>query len=270
MSSQPKQRLLVDIESATIDVILDPGPGTPVVLLPSSLRDSEDFDELARLIALHGHGVIRPQPRGMGASSPPPDGMTLATLAGDVAAVLGKLGAGPAIVVGHAYGHWVARVLDHLYPEKVVGVVVLAAAAREFPAGTAERLAVASDTTRTPSERLAALQACMFAPGNDASVWLSGWYPQWRDAYRQASVWPPKDKWYGTTHAPLLDVQGEQDVWRPPHTRQALPDLLGPMASVVLVPHAGHAMVPEQPEAVAQAILNWVQAQGLNQHPSRL
>lgn len=260
-----RQRVLVPVGDAQVDVIAE-GRGPLVVLLPSSLRDSLDFDPLAERLAAGGCRVLRPQPRGMGRSSPPSDGMTLATLAGDVAGVVAAFDQGPAVVVGHAYGHWVARVTDHLYPERVAGVVVLAAAARDFPHGVAEQLAVASDTERTEAERLAALQVCMFAPGNDASVWLSGWHPQWRTAYRQASAWPPQDQWYGTTNAPLLDVQGDQDVWRPPHTRQALTAVLGHKAHAVLVPNAGHAMVPEQPEAVAQTVLGWMRTHGLWAH----
>lgn len=252
-----RQRVLIPVGNAVMDVMTE-GQGPLLVLLPSSLRDSLDFDPLAERLAEGGYRVLRPQPRGMGRSTPPSKGMTLATLATDVAAVVKAFEQGPAVVVGHAYGHWVARVTDHLFPQLVSGVVLLAAAAREFPPGVSEQLAIASDITRTDVERLLALQACMFAPGNDASVWLKGWYPQWRAAYRQASAWPPHEQWYGSTHAPLLDVQGEQDVWRPAHTRKVLTDLLGYRAQAVLVPRAGHAMVPEQPEAVAMAVLSWL------------
>lgn len=252
-----RERVLIPLEDAVIDVVAE-GLGPMVVLLPSSLRDSLDFDPLAERLAAAGYRVLRPQPRGMGRSTPPTAGMTLATLATDVVGVVKAFGQGPAVVVGHAYGHWVARVTDHLYPQHVSGVVLLAAAAREFPPEVSSQLAIASDTTLADVERLAALQACMFAPGNDASTWLTGWHPQWRAAYRQASAWPPQEQWYCSTNAHLLDVQGEQDVWRPPHTRHVLTDLLGDRAQAVLVPHAGHALVPEQPQAVAGAVLLWI------------
>jgi pimeloyl-ACP methyl ester carboxylesterase len=257
LRDRDRERVLVPVGGASIDVVVE-GVGPAIVLLPSSLRDSLDFDPLAERLAAGGHRVLRPQPRGMGRSSPPPPDMTLATLAADVAGVIGALGDGPAVVVGHAYGHWVARVTDHLYPDRVAGVVVLAAAAQVFPNGVAEQLAIASDTNRPNAERLTALQACMFAPGNDASVWLTGWYPQWRTAYRQASQSPARALWYGHTHAPLLDLQGAEDVWRPPPTKGELTGLLGSKAVARLVPRAGHAMVPEQPEAVAGEVLAWV------------
>jgi len=173
VTAADRRRELLRTEAAQLDVIVE-GCGATIVLLPSSLRDSEDFDELAALLATGGLQVLRPQPRGMGASSPPPAGMTLATLAGDVAAVIQHFADGPAVVAGHAYGHWVARVTDALHPRWVRGVAVLAAAAREFPAGMAEALAVASDPARAEEERLAALRTCMFAPGHDPRPWLHG------------------------------------------------------------------------------------------------
>ena len=255
-----RQRQLLPIRDANgpahIDVIVE-GAGAPLVLLPSSLRDSEDFDVLAELLAEAGFRVLRPQPRGMGRSSPPPDGMTLETLADDVASVITELSAAPSIVVGHAYGHWVARLTDQRHPQLVRGVVVLGAAAREFPPGMAEALAIASDPSRDEQERLSALRTCMFAPGNDPRTWLEGWHPQWRMAYRQASQHPPREQWYRKGHAPLLDLQGSCDPWRPASTRRELADALGTKVTVQEIANASHALVPEQPRAVAAAIAAW-------------
>lgn len=260
-----RRRELLQLGDVQIDVIVEgagegagEAAGAALVLLPSSLRDSEDFDELAALLAAEGFRVLRPQPRGMGRSSPPPAGMTLDTLADDVAGVLAALASGPAIVVGHAYGHWVARLTDLRHPRQVRGVVVLGAAARQFPPGMAEALAVASDPARSDDERLAALRLCMFAPGNDPRPWLQGWHPRWRDAYRKAALHPPRDEWYERGHAPLLDLQGAQDPWRPPATRRALADALGSQVTVQEIADASHALVPEQPQAVARAIVDWV------------
>jgi pimeloyl-ACP methyl ester carboxylesterase len=98
----------------------------------------------------------------------------------------------------------------------------------------------------------------MFAPGNDPRPWLHGWYPQWRDAYREAGQHPPKAEWFGRSHAPVLDLQGAQDAWRPPGTRAELVDALGAKVSVQVIDGAGHALVPEQPQAIAAAIAEWM------------
>lgn len=254
-----RRRELVSAGPDRIDVIVE-GEGPAIVLLPSSLRDSNDFDALAGLLAAQAFQVLRPQPRGMGRSSDPPPGMSLETLAADVACVIERLADGPAVVVGHAYGHWVARMTDIRHPERVRAVVALGAAARQFPPGMAQALAAASDPALGEDERLAALRLCMFAPGNDPRPWLQGWHPHLRTAYRQAAEHPPKDDWYSIANAPLLDLQAEHDAWRPPATRGELAQLLGRKVTVAVIPGAGHALVPEQPEAVARAIVGWIRS----------
>jgi len=255
-------RELLARDEALIDVLIDDkglSRGT-IVLLPSSQRDSLDFTDVAQGLADQGFRVLRPQPRGMGRSSAPLAGLTLQTLAADVAHVIKQLGGGRGIVAGHAYGHYVARVTDLHHPESVRGVVLLAAAAREPLAELSKSLDIAADNTRPEAERLMHLRQAFFAPGNDASVWLEGWHPQWCALYRLAAASPPKDQWWPTANAPILDVQGAQDPWRPRSTKFELQEKLGDKVSICVIDGASHALVPEQPSAVIAAITEWVRS----------
>lgn len=262
--TRPSTRLIDAPDGATIEVLVDEAERVvagAIVLLPSSQRDSRDFDDLARRLVAHGHRVLRPQPRGMGASSPPPPGMTLHTLAGDVAATVAACAQGPAIAVGHAFGHFVARVTDLDHPELLRGVVVLAGAARTFPPGLSQALDTAADPARARAERLACLRQAFFAPGNDPTPWLEGWHPHLRAAYRAAATMPLKDHWWPVSRVPILDLQAADDPWRPPSTRDELRDALGAgRVTVDRIDHASHALVPEQPAAVAEAIARWARA----------
>jgi len=266
MARVERRRELLALADGHLDVVSE-GEGPAMVLLPSSQRDSLDFDALAGRLATAGFRVLRPQPRGYARSSPPPPGMTLSDLARDVVEVLRRSRAGPAIVVGHAYGHYIARVMDLEYPDWVRGVVLLAAAAREMPAHLSAELDVAADPEKPVAQRLEALRNVMFAPGSDPTPWLSGWRPDLRAAFRHAASAPPKSEWWPRTHAPLLDVQGDSDPWRPASTRDELKVQLGEQATVVVVPGASHALIPEQPVAVAAAIAGW--AAGLPERPGR-
>jgi pimeloyl-ACP methyl ester carboxylesterase len=98
----------------------------------------------------------------------------------------------------------------------------------------------------------------MFAPGNDARSWLTGWYPQWRSAYRGAALSPAKDLWFNQANAPVLDLSAEQDPWRHPSTRNELKDLLKEKVTVQTIANASHALVVEQPQAVADAVAAWI------------
>lgn len=250
-------RKLLQAGDAQIDVLIDGDSGPCIVLLPSSQRDSLDFADLAQRLARAGFRVLRPQPRGMGRSSAPVPDMTLHTLAADVACVIQRLGGGQAIVAGHAFGHYVARMTDLDHPHCVRGVVVLAAAARVFPPGLVSALDGAADSARPIAERLAYLRQAFFAPANDPSPWLDGWHPQLRDAYRRAAATPPKDHWWPMAQAPILDLQGADDPWRPRSSANELRQMIGDSVTVGVIDHASHALVPEQPAAVAAAIVHW-------------
>ncbi len=251
-------RRRLHIGEEPIDVFVDGDTAAPsIVLLPSSQRDSADFDDFAQRLAAQGFLVLRPQPRGMGRSSAPPQNMTLHTLAADVAHTIKALGGGRAIVAGHAFGHYVARVTDLDHPQLVRGVIVLAGAARNMPPSLPAALDIAADVTRPEAERLASLQRAFFAPGNDATAWLTGWHPHLRDCYRRAAEVPPKSTWWPVTHAPVLDLQAADDPWRPHDTAQELQAVLGDRVTVRTIAGASHALIPEQPAAVVAAIVAW-------------
>ena len=260
VAAQDRSRVLLEAGDVRVDVIVDKNrgePGPAMVLLPSSQRDSEEFDDFASRLAARGYTVLRPQPRGMGQSRGPMAGLDLSVLARDVALTIERLGKGRAIVVGHAYGHWVARVTDLNHAPLVRGVVVLGAAARVFPPKVADALVIASDPNKPEADRLAALQFAFFAPGQDPRPWLHGWHPALHLVYRQAGQTPPKEVWFGVSNAPILDLLGAQDPWRPPATQDELKRVLGDKVTVQVIDNASHAMIAEQPAAIVEAITQW-------------
>ncbi len=254
-----RRRELLTEGALQLEVVIE-GGGPAIVLLPSSQRDSFDLDALAGALADAGHTVLRPQPRGMGRSSAPSQGLDLSALAHDVKVVIDRLGQGRAIVAGHAYGHYVARVTDLHHARCVRGVAVLGAAARMHPPWLTQALDVAADSTHPINERLTALRQAFFAPGSDATVWLEGWHPAHRDLYRRAAATPPRDAWWPVSHAPVLDLQGDSDPWRPATTRDELKAVLGDKVTVEVIRGASHALVVEQPQAVADAMVAWARA----------
>jgi len=259
LAAAERSHVLLPHDGAQIDVIVD-GEGDAVVLLPSSQRGSDDLDAVAERIAAAGHKVLRPQPRGIGKSTGSLTDLTLHVLAADVAATIKALGNGRAVVVGHAYGHYVARVTDLDHPALVRGVVMAASGSASATSAPAlpKALDVAADARQPEAARLAALQLAFFAPGNDPRAWLDGWHPELAKAYRAAAKVPARASWWPVTHAPVLDLQAEQDPWRPVDSRAEVVDALGAKASVVVVRKASHALFPEQPKAVAEAIVKWM------------
>lgn len=251
-------RATITVGQVRLEVLID-GQGPTVVLLPSSQRDSVHETDFVQALAAEGFTVLRPQPRGMAGSVGPLDGgVTLVDLADDVAAVIDALGHGRAVVAGHAFGHSIARVTAWRHPARLRGVAQLGAATSDVPRHLLDSLDQIADGVQPPSERLDALRTIMFAPGNDPSPWLDGWYPHLRPAYRRAARHPPRADWWARSPVPVLDLQGNADPWRPPATRNELRDGLGAAVTVAVVDGASHALLPERPKAVAEAIARWM------------
>ena len=101
-------------------------------------------------------------------------------------------------------------------------------------------------------------QLAFFAPGHDASVWLEGFHHEVNASQRAAGLATPQEAWWSAGSAPLLDLQAEHDAFRPRETENDLREELGARVSVVTIPDAGHALVPEQPAAVVAALLGWM------------
>jgi pimeloyl-ACP methyl ester carboxylesterase len=237
--------------------VLRAGQGPAIVLLPSLGRGQEDFDAVAPRLVAAGYRVLRPEPRGIGGSAPLREGATLHDMAADVAAAIEADGAAPVIVAGHAAGNWVARVLAHDRPDLVRAVAMLAAVTGTEVDPEIRRSITASFTlSLSDEERLGHLRRAYFAPGNEASVWLAGWHPEVSMAQRAASA-ATKDKGWlrAAERHPLLYVAAAEDAIAAPPSLEELRGTLGPQVTRVVVERAGHALLPEQPVAVADALI---------------
>ena len=254
-----RTRSLVRNGDATIEVVAE-GSGRLIVMLPSRGRDSSDFDAAAAALAADGFRVLRPQPRGIGGSVGPSETLTLHDYAGDIAAVITAEHDGPAVIVGHAFGNWVARMTAVDHPALVRGVVLAAAAAKVYPPGLSAVVGKVGDPALPESERRMYLQQAFFAPGHDPSSWLAGWYPAVNRSQNAASERTRQAEWWSGGKAPLLDLQAADDPFKPAASRNELKDEFGSRVTLVVIPDASHALFPEQPKAAAEAIAKWAQA----------
>ncbi len=234
------------------------GEGPIVVLLPSLGRGSDDFDDLAGRLAGAGYRALRPSPRGIGGSAGPMTGVTLHDFARDVAGVIESEGGGPAVVVGHAFGNWVARTTAADRPDLVRAVVLLAAGHRGYPQAVRDSLTKCFDLAAPHEERMAALKHAFFAPGHDPTAWLEGWHPELARAERAAAAATPIEEWWSAGTAPILDVQAREDAFAPRAGSAKLRAELGERVTIAVIPDAGHALLPEQPEAVADAVIGFL------------
>jgi pimeloyl-ACP methyl ester carboxylesterase len=256
-TGQQRTRELVHHDNVAIEVIAE-GRGPLIVLLPSLGRDSEEFDPWAARIAAGGFRVLRPRPRGFGKSAGPMDKLTLHDFARDIAAVIEHEKAGPAIVAGHAYGHFVAKMTATDFPRLVRAVVLVAAAQKNIDMQVREWLAIATNPKQPESERIVYLQKVFFAPGHDPRLWLTGFDPVVQKSQEAARDATPQAEYWNAGSAPLLDIQAEFDPYRPRATTDQLVKEFGAdRVKVIVLRNASHALPVEDPGAAAEAIVSY-------------
>ena len=253
-----RRSVIITTGAVSIEVVVE-GSGPAIVMLPSRGRDSFDYDEVAAGLAGLGYQVLRPQPRGIGKSVGPMNDLTLHDLASDVAEVIKAFDAASCVIIGHAFGNWVARMTAVDYPDLVRGVVIAAAGARSFPAILSEYVTRSADASLPLEERLGYLKKTFFAPGSDATLWLEGWYPEATVSQRRAASATRQDEWWSGGSAPLFDLQAACDPFKPPESRDELKRDFGDRVTIAVIPDASHALLPEQPERVVEALRGWLQ-----------
>ena len=230
------------------------GSGPLLVLLPGLGRPAADLDPLAAHLVAAGYRVVQPDPRGNG-SDGPLEPLTLHDLAADTAAVIEWAGP-PAVIIGHAFGNRIARTVATDRPELVRAVVLLGCSGLVQPTpeiAEAIRLAQAVDTDQPTRER--AVRAAWFAPGRDIAPWMEGWSQPVMKAYLAAAAATETAKWWTAGKAPVVIIQGLDDVSAPPENGRQLKQQIGDRAVLVELPGIGHALPVEDPDMVAAAVL---------------
>ena len=250
---------IVSSRDAVIETCVD-GRGRALVVLPSYGRDAlRDFDVFADLVATAGFQVLRPQPRGIGRSSGSMQA-SLQDMANDVASVIQQLAGGHAVVLGHAFGNGVARLLATSHREMVKGTVLAAASSSCAPRDINETPFIAGNPALSEKERLAALSRAFFAPHHDARLWLNGWYPETLHMQEAAvhAVNPADFSRAGA--APILQIIAESDPFNPFTSWRELREECGNRVTTRIVANASHALFPEQTPLVAYVVIEWLQS----------
>lgn len=239
--------------------VLAQGEGPLMTLLPSLGRGANDFDPMAEILAAEGYRILRPQPRGIGATSPAPAYADLHDCSNDIAAVIEAEQAGPSIMVGHAFGNRVSRLLATIRPDLVAGVVLVAANVGHAPSPPNVREAIrnSANTSLPPDVRLEALQFAFFAPGNDARPWLDNWYPDVLAAQRIAGDRTARTEDYASGRAPVLYMQPSHDPLAHADDAVEYKAALGDRLTIVKIPQSSHAAIAEQPGVIAREIAAW-------------
>lgn len=209
--------------------------------------------------------VIRFDIRGHGLSDAPPAPYSMPELARDVAGLLDHLSISNAVLIGTSVGGMIALQTALDYPERVTALVLCDTAAKiATPDYWDERI----NTLRQHGMAHMAdtILARWFAPD------FAQHYPAAYRGYRHMLSRMPLEGYIGTCFAlrdadlrgrlaeitvPVLVMCGAEDAATTPEMGHALANSL-PDGRFVLIENAGHTPSVEQPDAVADAILEFM------------
>ncbi len=253
---------IVYFERTPDPVAADSAPhSVPIVLLASFARSVADFNELTASLSAAGYRTLAIESRGIGGSGGggPGQDLTLHDLAADVAVVLDAAAPGSRVhVVGHAFGNRVARTFARDHPERVESVTLIAAGGLVPIAPEIQSaLAVSVSSFLPVSLREPGLRMAFFSGENEIpDDWIGGWWMWGGWAQKDATAATSSEEFWDAGSAPVLVIQAEDDRLAPPEdSGLRLRDAFPERVELVMIPGAGHAFLPEQPEKILDAML---------------
>ena len=232
------------------------GTGPAIVLLSNLGREASDFNELTDTLSV-GHRTIAVDPPGIGESDLPAGPVSLFDLAEDVAAVIRAERAGPAVLIGHAFGNRLARATAARHLDAIDRLILMAAGGKYPVPGLAfEALLGCFNTDQPAEEHCLCVAYAFFADGNAVpDHWRRGWHPATARVQGAAVRATRVEDWWHGGGRPMLVIQGESDRIAP---RAESADILAAdfpeRVTVTQIARAGHALLPEQPAAIAEAV----------------
>jgi pimeloyl-ACP methyl ester carboxylesterase len=253
---------------------VEAGAGSPLVLIHAAIADHRQWAAMVPGLVAAGHRVIRYDLRGFGRSTT--EDVAFSHRA-DLVALLDALGIDRAVLVANSFGGMVAFETAVVFPERVAGIVAVAAGLPGFPgepnpaemALFDEMDALEEADPRDPDAIVAI----------DLRIWVNGPFqlPDRVDPAIQAAVremdrpqyvaghvsgrpdWldPRVARRLGELRAPILAVAGELDASTVAQTARHL-EANAPDARAVIMPGVAHLIGMEAPTLLNELVLGFV------------
>jgi pimeloyl-ACP methyl ester carboxylesterase len=253
---------------------VDEGTGPPVLLVHGFPLDHTMWE--AQVAELRNRvRVIAPDLRGFGQTPLAPGdaqrGASMEAYADDLAELLDSIGIGePVVLVGFSMGGYVAWQFARQHTERMRGLVQCDTRARaDTEEARAGRLKMAENVAAWGSGRVAEMMGPkLLAPATFerrpevvAAVRrvVERTSPEGiAAAQRGMAARPDVTSWLPTIEVPTLVLVGEFDAISPPAEMREIAAAI-PGAEFVVVPRAGHMTTMEEPQAVNEALLRFIE-----------
>ncbi|MBW4674965.1 MAG: alpha/beta hydrolase [Desmonostoc geniculatum HA4340-LM1] len=254
-----------------IDLFYDiKGTGEPLLLIAGFFCDHAYWSLIMPSLISH-YQVIRLDNRGMGRSSAPQNPYSIKEMAGDIAALLDRIGIDKVHLAGHSMGGQIAQELALAYPKKVQSLMLLSSLAKgdEF----------FNSIIETWGELLNYVDLKLYEKMVLPWIFTDAFYsiPGMIEGLIEFAIrypFPPAThSLYHHSRAmldfdtvdrlqqidcPTLVLVGKQDILTPLKFSQQLAQGI-PNAELVVIDRGGHGFLIESSDAVVSAMLNFLQ-----------
>ncbi|BCL38433.1 alpha/beta fold hydrolase [Nostoc sp. MS1] len=253
-----------------IDLFYDiKGNGKPLVLISGLLCDHSYWSLIMPSLTSQ-YQVIRLDNRGMGRSSAPDSPYTIRQMADDVAALLDHIGIDRVHIGGHSMGGQIAQEFVLAYPQKAQSLLLLSSLAKGDGLFNSI-IATWGDLLRHIDLRLYE-QVVLPWIFTDAFYSIPGMIDQLIEFAVHYPFAPKSHSIYHQSRAilgcdttnrlqnilcPTLVLVGKQDILTPVKFSQQLAQTI-PHAELMVLDHGGHGFLIESPNAVAAAMLKFL------------
>ena len=249
-----------DFGNVQIEAIVN-GIGDLIILLPAGGTEASSFNSFTPLLNKAGFKTVVINRRGFAGSKGPLEGLTLHDLANDIANVIKKLEKNPVHVLGWAFGNRVARCLAEDHPQLVKTIILLAAGGKIPPGPEYLKFyGILGKPDRSREETFEALKFLFFSPATDMQTVNQSFkgrksWPIASQAHSKANQATPLKEWWNGGQAPMLVIQGLDDISAVPENGYILKRDNDERVKLVNIEKTGHFMIYEQPKKVADEIL---------------
>ncbi len=215
-----------------------------------------------------GYRVVAPDLPGFGESPARPGPLTMDRLTDDVRGLLARLAPGPAVLIGHSMGGYVALAFVRRFPEMLSGLVLVGTrAGKDTPEAAAARRATAEKVgAGGTGVVIDAMAPKMLSPANrdpgmarEVRTLMAGASPEGViGALLGMAERPDATPTLAGILVPTLVVTGQDDALIPPAESEALARAI-PGAWLRIIPQAGHLVALERPEAFHGILKGWLE-----------
>ena len=234
------------------------GCGIPLVLVHGFPLDHRIWDKIVPLLE-NDFELILPDLRGFGQSKSHDVDFSLSNMADDIAELLDRLGLRQVLMAGHSMGGYVALAFVRSYPDRLLGVGLIAS---QTNADTLEkkesRYLTLKQVEHSGVEIIAGSMAGKLTSDPQLQAELHGIIMSQpkagiENAIRALAERPDQNLLLDTLRIPLLVIHGESDELIPVKRAVEVSEAAA-NAKLVVIPNIGHMPMLEAPEKTASAI----------------